>query len=103
MLPLIKVATPRERVEGSTGDEVNREAELFVHALIKADDPDALEDELDALADEIEGVVMAALRDRDQPLFGLVSVETEPQGDGAERVGSALLQFREVRFEPEIC
>ena len=103
ILPVITVATPRESVEASTGDDVNRVTDLQVHALVKADVLDEFEDELDALADEIEAVVMAALRDRGQPFFELVSVEIGPEGDGAERIGSVKLQFRETRFEPEIC
>jgi hypothetical protein len=97
--PALGVMTPREVVDGLDGTTLRRDTDLVVHLAITGSDD--LEDEIETHADTAEAVVYAVLQDRDQPLFGLVSIDFDIKDAGDIRLGTATLLFRETRYSPE--
>ncbi|MDP1620408.1 MAG: hypothetical protein Q8K33_24190 [Cypionkella sp.] len=90
-LPVIGVVTPQERVSPDTFDMFERSTLLQV--VVKRLGGDELEDELDADADAIEICVCAAIMVAGYRCFP-EDLTLALNGDGAERIGTALVNFR---------
>lgn len=100
-LPAIGVATPRERVDGSTGSSVDRVVEIAV--VLKVVGGDDLEDTLDAYSEVIEAEVIDVLAalDPQPPLYGLTTIDTSIEADANQRVGHLDMRFEATRFADE--
>lgn len=95
--PAIGVATPSERVRGSTGNSVDRDTTLIVqYVQTGADD---LDDHLDDVSALIEPLVLGALADYE--LFELTSTDIDISGEGEALTGRLTLTFSATRYTPE--
>ena len=100
-LPALAVATPRERIELSAVDQVDRTVEIVV--VLKTRGGDLLEDVLDNYSDVIEAVAIAAFQamDPEPELYGLGLVDMTIDGDGDKRLGLLEMRFEAVRYAAE--
>lgn len=96
-VPAIGVATPGERVRGSTGAQVDRDTALIVQYVQQGGDE--LDDHLDDVSAVIEPLVLGALSMSD--LFEITSTDIEISGEGEVLTGRLTLTFSATRYTPE--
>lgn len=95
--PAIGVATPGERVRGSTGNSVDRDTALVVqYAATGGED---LDDHLDDISAVIEPLVLGALAGSD--LFEITATDIEISGEGEVLTGRLSLTFSATRYTRE--
>lgn len=96
-VPAIGVATPSERVRGSTGNSVDRDTALVVqYAQAGGDD---LDDTLDDVSAVIEPLVLEALSGF--ALYELSNTDITIDGEGERLIGRLTLTFSATRYTPE--
>lgn len=96
-VPALGVFTPRERAQGSTGNQVDRATDIVV--MYRAEGGNDLDDHLDDISAVIEPLVLGALAEFQ--LFGLDTTDIDINGDGEKLTGSLTLTFSAVRYTAE--
>lgn len=100
-LPALAVLTPGERATASTGNQVNKAAEIVV--VLKTTGGEDIEDVLDTYSEVIEAEAIAVFMGLtpQPPLFGYSAADMKIEGGSAKRVGTLEMRFEVVRFTAE--